>query len=104
MVRSKSNKKRCKECRCKPCKCAEEIHCYQITCGPKKNTKTKKKLKNKPKTKAKRKLRPPKGMSRVQYQRLQKSKPKNKSMKVWIREKQRKIKHNRKTTRTTSRL
>ena len=99
MIRVKYNKKRCKECRCKPCKCDEEIHCYKITCGPKKTTKTKRKLK----TKTKGKLRLPKGMSRVQYQRLQKSKPKNKSMKVWIRENRGK-KQNRKTTRRTSRL
>ena len=34
----------------------------------------------------------PKGMSRAQYERLEKSKPKNKSMKVWIREEKKKKK------------
>ena len=33
----------------------------------------------------------PKGMSRDQYMRLEKSKPKNKSMKVWIRENKKKM-------------
>ena len=36
MVKTKRNtKRRCKECRCKPCLCKKEIHCYQITCSPK---------------------------------------------------------------------
>jgi hypothetical protein len=34
----------------------------------------------------------PKDMSRVQYKRLEKTKPKNKSMKVWIRENKKSIK------------
>ena len=34
----------------------------------------------------------PKGMSRAQYKRLEKSKPKNKSMKVWIRENKKNMK------------
>jgi hypothetical protein len=34
----------------------------------------------------------PKGMSRAQYKKLEKSKPKNKSMKVWIREEKKKKK------------
>ena len=34
----------------------------------------------------------PKGMSRDQYKRLEKTKPKNKSMKVWIRENKKSIK------------
>ena len=34
----------------------------------------------------------PKGMSRDQYKRLEKKKPKNKSMKVWIREKKKNMK------------
>jgi hypothetical protein len=88
MVQTKRKNKRgvCKSCRCKPCKCEEDIHCYQITY----DKKTKKKKK---KTRiAQRGGYPfwfddvPKDMSRDQYMRLKKSKPKNKSMKVWIRE------------------
>jgi hypothetical protein len=84
----KSSHKRCKECRCKPCKCEEEIHCYQINY----DKKTKKKKKKKKKKKTQEGGYPfwfddvPKGMSRDQYKRLEGSKPKNKSMKVWIRE------------------
>ena len=89
MVKTRRNtKRRCKECRCKPCKCKEEIHCYQITCSPKRRKRTKKR----PKRVSQKGGYPfwfdkvPKGMSRDQYKRLEKSKPKNKSMKVWIRE------------------
>ena len=88
MVKTRRNNRRCKECRCKPCKCKEEIHCYQITCSPKRRKRTKKR----PKRVSQKGGYPfwfdkvPKGMSRDQYKRLEKSKPKNKSMKVWIRE------------------
>ena len=88
MVKTRRNNRRCKECRCKPCKCKEEIHCYQITCSPKKRKRTKKR----PKRVSQKGGYPiwfdkvPQGMSRDQYKRLEKSKPKNKSMKVWIRE------------------
>ena len=88
MAKTRRNNRRCKECRCKPCKCKEEIHCYQITCSPKRRKRTKKR----PKKVSQKGGYPfwfddvPKGMSRDQYKRLEKSKPKNKSMKVWIRE------------------
>ena len=88
MVKTRRNNRRCKECRCKPCKCKEEIHCYQITCSPKRRKRTKKR----PKRVSQKGGYPfwfdkvPQGMSRDQYKRLEKSKPKNKSMKVWIRE------------------
>ena len=42
----------------------------------------------------------PKGMSRSQYLKLKKSKPKNKSMKVWIRENKKKTNRNRKRSST----
>ena len=88
MVKTRRNNRRCKECRCKPCKCKEEIHCYQITCSPKRRKRTKKR----PKRVSQKGGYPfwfdkvPKGMSRDQYKRLEKSKPKNKSMKGWIKE------------------
>jgi len=88
MAKTRRRTRRCKECRCKPCKCKEEIHCYQITCSPKRRKRTKKR----PKRVSQKGGYPfwfdkvPKGMSRDQYKRLEKSKPKNKSMKVWIRE------------------
>lgn len=89
MVKTKRNtKRRCKECRCNSCKCKEEIHCYQLTCSPKRRKRSKKR----PKRVSQKGGYPfwfdkvPKGMSRDQYKRLEKSKPKNKSMKVWIRE------------------
>jgi hypothetical protein len=93
--KKKRSNKRCKECRCKPCKCKEDIHCYQITCDDKK---TKKKKKKKKKKKSQEGGYPfwfddvPKGMSRDQYKRLEGSKPKNKSMKVWIRENKKNMK------------
>ena len=46
----------------------------------------------------------PKGMSRSQYMKLSKSKPKNKSMKVWIRENKKNMKkHTKKRKRSRSR-
>jgi len=88
MAKTRRRTRRCKECRCKPCKCKEEIHCYQITCSPKRRKRTKKR----PKRVSQKGGYPfwfdkvPKGMSRDQYKRLEKSKPKNKSMKGWIKE------------------
>jgi hypothetical protein len=42
MVKTNRNTKgRCKECRCKPCLCKEEIHCYQLTCSPKRRKRRK---------------------------------------------------------------
>ena len=83
--------RRCKECRCKPCKCKEEIHCYKITCG-----KTRKRKNAHRRKKSKRVSQKggypfwfdkvPKGMSRKKYLKLEKSKPKNKTMKKWIKE------------------
>ena len=87
--KTKRGNKRCKECRCKPCKCEEEIHCYQINY----DKKTKKKKK-----KSREGGYPfwfddvPKGMSRDQYKRLEGTKPKNKSMEVWIRENKKNMK------------
>ena len=85
-----SRNRRCKIFRCKPCKCKEEIHCYKITCG-----KTRKR-KNAHRRKSKRVSQKggypqwfdkvPKGMSRKKYLKLKKSKPKNKTMKRWIKE------------------
>tara|TARA_B110000285_G_scaffold23_1_gene15 strand:+ start:465 stop:1253 length:789 start_codon:yes stop_codon:yes gene_type:complete len=99
MKTEKRSHKRCKECRCKPCLCKDDIHCYQINY----DKKTKKKRKRKTKTKTKEKKSQeggypfwyddvPKGMSRDQYKRLEGSKPKNKSMKVWIRENKKNMK------------
>jgi len=92
MVRESKSKynNRCKECRCKPCKCKckEEIHCYRIKC-PSCNNKRKKTHKRKVTQKGGYPFwydDVPKGMSRDQYKRLEESKPKNKSMKVWIKE------------------
>jgi hypothetical protein len=88
MAKTRRRTRRCKECRCKPCKCKEEIHCYQITCSPKRRKRTKKR----PKRVSQKGGYPfwfdkvPKGMSRDQYKRLEKSKPKNKSMKGWIKD------------------
>ena len=45
MAKTRRRTRRCKECRCKPCKCKEEIHCYQLTCSPKKRKRTKKRPK-----------------------------------------------------------
>jgi hypothetical protein len=93
MVQKSTKKNRCKECRCKPCKCREGIHCYHIMC-PSCNNKRKK---TRRRTTQKGGY-PfwfddvPKGMSRDQYKRLEKSKPKNKSMKVWIRENKKNMK------------
>ena len=97
MVKTKRNtKRRCKECRCKPCLCKKEIHCYQITCSPKRSKRRRKKTHRR--KKSQKGGYPfwfddvPKGMSRDQYKRLEKSKPKNKSMKVWIRENKKNMK------------
>jgi hypothetical protein len=44
MVKTNRNTKgRCKECRCKPCLCKKEIHCYQLTCSPKRSKRRRKK-------------------------------------------------------------
>jgi hypothetical protein len=100
MVQKSTKKNRCKECRCKPCKCREGIHCYHIMC-PSCNNKRKK---SKRRT-TQRGGYPfwfddvPKGMSRDQYKRLEESKPKNKSMKVWIRENKKNMKKYTKKTR-----
>jgi hypothetical protein len=100
MVQKSTKKNRCKECRCKPCKCREGIHCYHIMC-PSCNNKRKK-------TRRRTTQRGgypfwfddvPKGMSRDQYKRLEESKPKNKSMKVWIRENKKNMKKYTKKTR-----
>ena len=91
MKTNKRSNKICKECRCKSCKCKEDIHCYQINY----DKKTKKKKKKK---KSQEGGYPfwfddvPKGMSRDQYKRLEGKKPKNKSMKVWIRENKKNMK------------
>jgi hypothetical protein len=104
MVQKSTKKNRCKECRCKPCKCREGIHCYHIMC-PSCNNKRKK---SKRRT-TQRGGYPfwfddvPKGMSRDQYKRLEESKPKNKSMKVWIRENKKNMKkYTKKTRRRTT--
>ena len=89
VMKTDKRSRRCKSCRCKSCKCKEDIHCYQIHY----DKKTKKKKK-----KSQEGGYPfwfddvPKGMSRDQYKRLEGSKPKNKSMKVWIRENKKNMK------------
>jgi len=94
MKTNKRSNKICKECRCKSCKCKEDIHCYQINY----DKKTKKKKRKKRKKKSQKGGYPfwfddvPKGMSRDQYKRLEGKKPKNKSMKVWIRENKKNMK------------
>tara|TARA_B110000495_G_C22990440_1_gene583134 strand:- start:579 stop:1217 length:639 start_codon:yes stop_codon:yes gene_type:complete len=86
MKTEKRSHKRCKECRCKPCLCKDDIHCYQINYDKKTKQKRKKKRKSQGGWYPFWHDDVPKGMSRDQYKRLEGSKPKNKSMKVWIRE------------------
>ena len=97
MKTEKRSHKRCKECRCKPCLCKDDIHCYQINYD-KKTKKKRKRNRKKKENKSQEGGYPfwyddvPKGMSRDQYKRLEESKPKNKSMKVWIRENKKNMK------------
>ena len=88
MKTNKRSHKRCKECHCKSCKCKEDIHCYQINY----DKKTKKKKKSQEGGYPFWFDDVPKGMSRDQYKRLEGTKPKNKSMKVWIRENKKNMK------------